>query len=202
VLPEISVEAKVVAVDVNENIIAHGNDELVKIFETNEGIIRNRYFVKRRRIQLKVRGRRPRAMLLWKYNGREWRRIREIYYRAAKEIIGKALEVGATVIVMENLERLNEKDKGSKELNGQLHHWSYRKFQNMLDYEARLHGLNTKYVDPKNTSSLCPVCRLRGCRRCGLEEDRDVIAVKNLVKRYYEECMSAEAELPSKPPET
>jgi transposase len=26
------------------------------------------------------------------------------------------------------------------------------------------------------------------CRRCGLEEDRDVIAVKNLIKRYYEEC--------------
>jgi hypothetical protein len=55
-----------------------------------------------------------------------------------------------------------------------------------------------KYVDPRNTSRICPVCgdeleessngrRLMRCRRCGLEEDRDVVAVKNLTKRYYEE---------------
>jgi transposase len=30
------------------------------------------------------------------------------------------------------------------------------------------------------------------CQRCGLEEDRDVIAVKNLVKRHYEEYMNTE----------
>jgi putative transposase len=71
-----------------------------------------------------------------------------------------------------------------------------------LDYQAKLHGLNVKYVDPAYTSSLCPVCgselspspngrRLRRCQRCGLEEDRDIIAVKNLTKRYYEEYMNA-----------
>jgi len=32
--------------------------------------------------------------------------------------------------------------------------------------------------------------RLMRCRRCGLEEDRDVIAVKNLTKRYYEKYMN------------
>jgi putative transposase len=70
-----------------------------------------------------------------------------------------------------------------------------------LDYQAKLHGLNVKYVDPRNASKICPVCggeldlssngrRLRRCQKCGLEEDRDVIAVKNLTKRYYEECMN------------
>jgi putative transposase len=53
-----------------------------------------------------------------------------------------------------------------------------------------------KYVDPAYTSSLCPACggestpsgyRLRKYMKCGLEEDRDTIAVKNLAKRYYEE---------------
>jgi transposase len=29
------------------------------------------------------------------------------------------------------------------------------------------------------------------CRRCGLEEDRDVVAVRNLTRRYYEEYMNA-----------
>jgi len=201
-LPEMSAEARVVAIDVNENTIVYGNGDFVERFETNEGIIRTRYFLKRRRIQSKIRGGELRRRLLEKYKGRERQRVREIYYKAAKKIIDKAVEVGAMVIVMEDLRRLNWEDKGSKELNGRLHRWGYRRFQQILEYQARLHGLNVKYVDPKNTSRICPVCggeldpsqnghRLRICQTCGLEEDRDVITVKNLAKRYYEGCTSA-----------
>ena len=203
VLPEVGADAKVIAVDVNENVIVYGNDDFIERFETNEGIIRTRYFLKRRLIQSKIRGRGLRARLLEKYRGHEWRRIREIYHRAAKEIINKAREVGATVIVMEDLRRLNEEDNGSRELNGRIHRWSYKRFQQILEYQARLRGLNVKYVNPAYTSSLCLVCggeldlssnghRLMKCQRCGLEEDRDVIAVKNLVKRHYEEYMNTE----------
>ena len=198
VLPEISADAKVIAVDVNENVIVYGNNDFVGRFETNEGIIRTRYFLKRRRIQSKIRDRGLRARLLGKYKGREPRRIREIYYRAVKEIINKAKEISATVIVMEDLRRLNEEDKGSRELNGRIHRWGYGKFQRILEYQAKLYGLNVKYVDPAYTSKICPVCggeleessnghRLMKCCKCGLEEDRDMIAVKNLTKRYYEE---------------
>jgi len=139
--------------------------------------------------------------LLAKYGRRERNRVREIYYKAAKKIIGKAKETGASVIVMEDLE-IHGKDMGSEELNGRLHRWGYGRFQRILEYQAKLNGLNVKYVDPRNTSRICPVCgnemdpsrngrRLMRCRRCGLEEDRDVIAVKNLTRRYYEECMDA-----------
>jgi putative transposase len=199
-LPEISADAKVIAVDVNENVIVYGNNDFIERFETDEGIIRTRYFLKRRRIQSRIRGRGLRARLLGKYKGRERHRVSEIYYRAAKEIIGKAREVGATVIVMEDLD-LHERDLGSRELNGRIHRWGYRRFQRILEYQAKLHGLNVKYVDPAYTSSICPVCggeldpsssgrRVMRCRRCGLEEDRDVIAVKNLTKRYYKKCMN------------
>jgi putative transposase len=202
VLPEVSADAKVIAVDVNENVIVYGNDDFIERFETDEGIIRTRYFLKRRRIQSKIRGRGLQVKLLEKYRGRERHRIRGIYHRVAKEMIGKALEAGATVIAMEDLRGLNEEDKGSRELNGRIHRWSYSRFQRILEYQAKLHGLNVKYVDPAYTSSICPVCggelaispngrRLMKCQRCGLEEDRDVIAVKNLTKRYYEECMDA-----------
>ena len=52
--------------------------------------------------------------------------------------------------------------------------------------------MNMKYIDAENTSSLCPMCGGRlspnGYRRmkckCGFEEDRDVVAVKNLLRRY------------------
>ena len=201
VLPEMDTDAKVIAVDVNENVIVYGNNDFVERLETNEGIIRTRYFLKRRRIQSKIRGRGLRARLLGKYKGRERHRVGEIYYRATKEIIDKAKEVGATIIVMEDLRRLNEEDKGSRELNGRIHRWPYKRFQQILEYQAKLHGLNVKYVEPTYTSSICPICgdeleessngrRLRKCRRCGLEEDRDAIAVRNLTRRYYEECMN------------
>jgi len=199
-LPKVGADAKVITVDVNENVIAYGNDDFVERFETYEGIIRTRYFLKRRRIQSKVRGRELQRRLLEKYRGREWRRVREIYYKAAKEIIGKVKETGAAVIVMEDLE-IHKEYMGSEELNGRLHRWSYRRFQQILEYQAKLHGLNVKYVDPAYTSRTCPLCgnemdpsrngrRLMRCRRCGLEEDRDVVAVKNLTHRYYEEHIS------------
>jgi hypothetical protein len=49
-LPGIGADAKVVAVDVNENVTMYDNDDFVERFETGEGIIRTRYFLKRRRI--------------------------------------------------------------------------------------------------------------------------------------------------------
>jgi len=201
VLPEPDADARVVAVDVNENVIVYGNDDFVERIETNEGIIRTRYFLKRRRIQSKIRGRELQRRLLAKYRGRERNRIREVYYRAAKEIIGRAKEAGAAVIVMEDL-KIHGRDMGSEELNGRIHRWSYRRFQRILEYQAKLNGLNVVYVDPAYTSKTCPTCgnrldlspngrRLVRCQRCELEEDRDVVAVKNLTLRYYEEHVSA-----------
>jgi len=151
VLPEISADAKVIAVDVNENVIVYGNNDFVERFETDEGIIRTCYFLKRRRIQLKVRGKELWSKLLGKYRGWEWRRIRGIYNRAAREIIDKAKEVGAAIIVMEGLS-VHKEAKSSRELNGRIHSWSYSRFQRILEYQAKLHGLNVKYVDPRNTS--------------------------------------------------
>jgi transposase len=120
-LPGIGADAKVAAVDVSENVTVYDDDDFVERFETGEGIIRTRYLLKRRRILSKIRGRRLRKRLLEKYRGRGSRRVRQIYYRAARGIIGKALEVKATVIVMEDPRRLNEEDKGSRELNGRIH---------------------------------------------------------------------------------
>jgi putative transposase len=132
VLPEMSANAKVIAVDVNENAIVYGNNDFVERFETDEGIIRTRYFLKRRRIQSKVRGKELQRKLLGKYRRREWHRVREIYYRAAKE-------VGATVIVMEDLNICKE-DKDSRELNGRIHRWGYRRFQEILEYQIDVGG--------------------------------------------------------------
>jgi hypothetical protein len=46
---------KVDLADVDENVIVYDNDDFVERFKTDEGIIRARYFLKRRRIESKIR---------------------------------------------------------------------------------------------------------------------------------------------------
>ena len=65
--------------------------------------------------------------------------------------------------------------------------------QSYIEYKAKIEGLPVIYVDARNTSSMCPVCggklkkapnghRMLRCD-CGYENDRDVIACLNLLRR-------------------
>jgi len=65
-------------------------------------------------------------------------------------------------------------------------------------------------VDAGGSSSLCPKCGVRlspngyrrmKCPECGLEEDRDIVAVKNLLERYQMD-VGASPVHPKSPPMT
>jgi putative transposase len=181
---------RAIAVDINENNVSFGSTERVRNIETGERAIRIAYFLKRRRLQSKPRL--NEKQLISKYKGRERRRVEDIYHKLANRIVDEAKELKASTIVLEELANIRKRTRRSKELNGRLNRWSFRKLQNIIEYKAKLVGLNVKYVNAKGTSTLCPVCgeklspnghRRLKCR-CGLEEDRDVVAVKNLLRRY------------------
>jgi len=182
---------KAVAVDVNENNVAFGDEKHIKIIKTGERVIRTAYFLKRRRLQSKPRlNEKP---LLAKYIGRERRRVECIYHKLANQIIAYAKEESASAIILEDLKNIRKKNRGSKAINGRLNRWSFRKLQKIIEYKAKLAELNVVYVDARETSSLCPTCggklspngyRQMKCRKCNLEQDRDVMAVKNLLRRY------------------
>ncbi len=184
-------DGKAIAVDVNENNVAFGSEERVRNIKTGERAIRTAYFLKRRKLQSKPRlNEKP---LMAKYRGREHGRVEDVYHKTANQIIAEAGKARASTVVLENLKNVREKSRDSKELNGRLNRWSFRRLQSIIDYKAKLAGLNVKYVDAKGTSSLCPKCggnlspngyRQMRCHTCGLEEDRDVAAVKNLLRRY------------------
>jgi len=182
---------KAIAVDVNENNVAFGSTDSIRNVETRERAIRTAYFLKRRRLQSKLRlNEKP---LLAKYRGRERRRLEDIYHKVANEIVAEAIEAGASVVVLESIKNIRKRIRYSKALNGRLNRWGFRRFQSILEYKAKVVGLRVVYVDPRGTSSLCPICgeklspngyrRVR-CSKCGLEEDRDTVAVRNLLRRY------------------
>jgi putative transposase len=115
-------------------------------------------------------------------------------HKIANQIIAEAEKVRASTVVLENLKNMRKKSRGSKAINGRLNRWSFRKLQNIIEYKAKLAGLNVKYVNARGSSSLCPKCGVRlspngyrrmKCPECGLEEDRDIVAVKNLLERYH-----------------
>jgi putative transposase len=180
-----------VAVDINENNVAFGSTDCVRNIKTGERAIRTVYFLKRRKLQSKHRlNEKP---LLAKYSGRERRRVEDIYHKIANQIVTAAKEAKASVVVLEKLKNIREKKKRIKAMNGRLNRWSFRRLQNIIEYKARLSGLMVVYLNAKNTSSLCPICgekispngyRMMRCLSCGLEEDRDIIAVKNILRRY------------------
>jgi putative transposase len=199
-------DGKATAVDINENNITFGSMEHVDNKETGERTIRTAYFLKRRRLQSKPRlNEKP---LLAKYRGRESRRVEDIYHKLANQIFAYAKEAGASAIILEDLKNMRKKSRGSKAINGRLNRWSFRKLQNIIDHKANLAGLNVKYVNAKGTSSLCPTCggklspngyRRMKCPICGLEENRDVIAVKNLLYKHQMD-VGASSVHPKSPP--
>ena len=96
---------------------------------------------------------------------------------------------------MENLKGIKRKRR-SRVHNRRPHNfWPARKLQFYIEYKAKLSGLPVQYLNPRGTSSLCPVCggrlrkapngrRLLRCSRCGLEGDRDAIACLNLLRMW------------------
>jgi len=198
-------DGRAVAVDVNENNAAFGSGNSITSIRTGERAIRTAYFLKRRRLQSAPRlNERP---LLAKYRGRERRRINDLYHRIAGKITAEARRVGASAVVLEDLRNLRKK-RSSKALNGRLNRWSFRRLQSIVDYKARLAGLSVRYVDARGTSSLCPTCggrlspngyRLVRCPACGLEGDRDAVAVRNLLRRCQMD-VGASSVRPESPP--
>ena len=177
----------VIGVDVNENNVTIATNQNFITFETRERVIRTAYFLKRRKIQSKIRCKRVKAKVLAKYRDRERNKVLDIYHKVANEIVKVALETNSA-IALENLKEIRAKINHSKEINGRLHRWSFRKFQQILEYKAKLNSIEVIYVNPHKTSSLCPICgkklspngqRLLKCK-CGLIADRDVVGSWNI----------------------
>ena len=176
-----------VGVDLNENnvTLSLSNGEFVQII-THEREIRTGYFLKRRRIQKKIRSGKRRKALLEKYGERERNRLTDLYHKLANKIVELAEKYGD--IALEDLTEIRDSIRYSVEMNGRLHRWSFRKLQSIIEYKAKLKGVRVVFVNPAHTSSLCPICggklspnghRVLKCE-CGFEADRDVVGSWNI----------------------
>jgi putative transposase len=181
-----------IAIDINEsNVTAVSSNPHILRIDNNLRTTHTTYFNIRRGIQ-KLAKHKPKTAqrLMRKYSGREKRKTRDLCHKISRIIVDFVKQHGFGVL-MEDLKGIRKHIDKGRMLNRRLHSWNFRKLQSYVEYKAKLEGLPVIYVNPKGTSSLCPICggklasnghRQLECRKCRYEDDRDVIACLNILR--------------------
>jgi len=189
----------VLAVDINERQIVVGNSGVEqRIVTPIERALHYRRLAER--LQEKYSSSRYTA---WRRRGVIRRRIRHFHRKARNIIEDWARKTSFMIIslarqsqlavvredltgLIESLRRLPKDHRTALIVLG------YRRLAFWIDWQAEKNGVPLFVVDPADTSSTCPRCgtklvevgyrRLR-CPNCGLEADRDSIAILNIERR-------------------
>jgi transposase, IS605 OrfB family, central region len=183
----------VISVDINEDNVTVKVLDKVLIFKTGIKSITVGY-AKYREIAQSVKGNRHVSRAI---HGRERARKRDIRLKIANIIANTARSLNA-VVVLEKLPkqcpRNMIRDVENPVLRHRIYQAGFRSVARDIEEKCLEKGVPVVKLDPRGTSSTCPLCDsklMRGnaprrlkCLVCGVEMDRDVIAVLNLEKKY------------------
>jgi len=185
------------SVDVNENNVTVLVDGVAYLFETNTEKLVLGYYYRRKRIQEKydklygIKSRIKRRILR-KLKERE--KKQDIKWKIANMIVRTAHEKWYAIV----LEKLDKKPAQNmvkrikdKQLRHRIFQASFRGIQRAIEEKAREYGVPIIYVDPRNTSRICPIhnvpikysngSRIGKCSKGGEPWHRDVAACWNLL---------------------
>ena len=189
-----------ITVDVNEDAEAVLIDGVVYLLETNLSRVTLGYYYRRRSVQEKYDrvygpGSRLAMRVLRRLSNNERALKREIRWKLAALIVREAARRQAA-IVLERLGREPANHMIERIKNPQLRHRifqaAFKGVQRAIEEKAREYGVPVIYVDPRNTSRVCPIHgaeivyggnRHGVCSRGGETWHRDVVACYNLLLR-------------------
>ncbi|BDR92811.1 RNA-guided endonuclease InsQ/TnpB family protein [Vulcanisaeta souniana] len=186
-------------VDVNENNVAVLIDGVAHLFETNTEKLVLGYYYRRKRMQErydKLYGVTSRIKRRIMGRLKERKRKDDVRWKIANIIVRFAHEKRYAII----LEKLGKKPAsnmikriGDKQLRHRIFQASFRGVQKAIEEKAKEYGVPIIYVDPKNTSRLCPIhsavivysnsSRVGKCSKGGELWHRDAVACWNLLLR-------------------
>ncbi|MEM4488849.1 MAG: zinc ribbon domain-containing protein [Desulfurococcaceae archaeon] len=124
-----------------------------------------------------------------KGHGEKIKSIAWDYAHKIKDSVAKLARKYRAIVVLEDSNHLRDRVNDSSSFSKKLSLWFYRKIQFTVSYKALERGLETRYVNPRKSSSTCPKrgnkLRYNGGRilryfKCGFVSDRDVVACINL----------------------
>jgi putative transposase len=181
--------------------------------------VQNDFSRRRRMLQKHVRNPAKRNKKLRETRGRQRNRVRDAIHQLTT---AQVKENPDTSFLLEDLTGIRRRGTssgrktkgkgrskgGSRRFVAYLNRWPYRMYQRMIEYKS---PRRTIYVDPRGTSSECPVCGGRlehptwgvsRCRTCGVDYDRNRLASLAIFLRGLRLCgypftVSADASWPS-----
>jgi IS605 OrfB family transposase len=189
-----------ITVDVNENAEAVLIDGIVYLLETGLSRVTLGYYYRRRSVQEKYDsvygpGSRPERKIFRRLGSNEKALKKEVRWKLAALIVREAARRQAAIV----LERLGkEPAKGMIErikdpqLRHRVYQAAFKGIQKAVEEKAREYGVPVIYVDPRNTSRVCPIHgaeilygkdRHGVCSKGGETWHRDVAACYNLLLR-------------------
>jgi putative transposase len=187
-----------ISVDVNENHVAVLVDDKAYLFKTNFKDIVLGYYYRRKRIQErydKLYGVNCRVKVKILRELGERRKKSDLKWKLANIVVRVAWE-RQYAVVLEELGEEPAKDMinhiGDDQLRHRIYQASFKGVQKAIEEKAREHSVPVVYVNPRNTSRMCPVHNAKivysnGCRigRCSKGQTelwhRDVVACYNLL---------------------
>jgi len=184
-------------VDVNENNVTKMVDGIAYLFETSIEKLVLGYYYRRKRVQErydKLYGKRSRIKRKALRRLKERRKKQDIRWKIASIIARTAYEK-KYAIILEKLGRCVAnsmiKRVRDKQLRHRIFQASFRGVQRAIEEKAREHGVLVIYVNPRNTSRICPIhnapinynngFRVGGCSKGGELWHRDIAACWNLL---------------------
>lgn len=141
------------------------------------------------------RKRKIEALSNYKHNSADWTQGQN--HKISKDIINLAINYGVGTIKMEDLTGITNKAKTFF-----MKSWPYYQLQTFIEYKAKENGIQVLWVDPKNTSNTCPICKNSNtenrndvdrtkfkcinpeCEDWDKEKDADLVAAQNISNTY------------------
>jgi putative transposase len=102
-----------------------------------------------------------------------------------------ALRYANPVIVLERLDGIRNRLKGSKRFKRMVSSWAFRELVNCIEYKAARYNIPVVFIDPRGTSKSCSRCGHASrynridqshfrCTRCGYRNNADENAARNI----------------------
>ncbi len=186
-----------IGIDLNErNVTVSSTDGYCHAFEELGDVteIKERYRESRAHIEKIVHNdRRIGKALLAKYGKRERNRTVQRINLITKRIVdyAKGQKFGIKMERLTGIRRKYRKGNGrGTSIRARMNTWVYGEVQRQVAYKATWEGIPQWYVDPRDTSRICPDCgsrvaKLAGrklhCLKCDKIWDRDVLASRNVM---------------------
>ena len=184
-------------VDVNENNATIMLDGIAYLFETDTEKLILGYHYRRKRIQEKydkLYGKKSRIKRKIMRKLKERMKKQDIKWKIVNIIVKTAYEKGYAIVLEKLSKRVSNnmiKRIKDKQLRHRIFQASFRGIQRAVEEKAKEYGVPVVYVDPKNTSKLCPIhntpiiysngSRIGKCSMGGELWHRDVAACRNLL---------------------